>query len=242
MEGAIGGLQTQFLAQYHERISFRVEDRLGVFAFVDRLIDTRAKSGYVRERENGAAYPVIALRVRSDPQYECLVLVSEIMPRCGLGRDYLRTPSLQIPQVSESGDVASRPADVRDGETERLSSRSVEARDGKVSVKDDDRNIDRVEDLAAVEGNRVRCRGIAGAPAGCRPGRYLRNLIASLSVCHISGVQLARALQYRVRNGWKNLTQCEQQRLRSRHVVRCRISGEQLTFKDPGLVRSNSIA
>ena len=81
----------------------------------------------------------------------------------------MRTPSFQIPQVSESGDIASRPTDVRDGEIERLSSRPIEARDGKVSVKDDDRNIDRVQDLSVVEGNPVRCRGIAGCPRDVGP-------------------------------------------------------------------------
>src|ERR1700691_6436169 len=162
MEGAIGGLQAQVLAQYQQRISLCVEDRLGVFALVDRLIDTRAKSGHVRERENGAAYYVIATGVRSDPQYERLVLVSEIMPRGGLSRDYVCTPPLQIPQVSEPGDIAGRPADIRDGELECLSRRPVEARDSKVSVKDDDRNIDRVEDLATIERNRFGGRGIGG--------------------------------------------------------------------------------
>ncbi|MGC2755687.1 MAG: hypothetical protein WA217_04020 [Candidatus Binatus sp.] len=115
MEGAIGSLQAQILAQYHERISPRVKNRLGIFAFVDRLIDTRTKGGYVRERENGAAYLVI-LRVRSDPKYERLIVVSKIVPRCGLGRDYVRTPPLQIPQISELGDLASGPTYVRDSE------------------------------------------------------------------------------------------------------------------------------
>src|ERR1700680_3067530 len=89
IEGAIGGLQTQFLAEYDERISSRVEDRLGVFAFVDCLIETCTKGGDIRERENSAAHPLIAICVRSDPQYERPVPVSEVMARCGLGREDL---------------------------------------------------------------------------------------------------------------------------------------------------------
>ncbi|MGC2303913.1 MAG: hypothetical protein WA447_11390 [Candidatus Binatus sp.] len=160
MEGAIGGLHSQILAQYHQRIGSRVKNRLGVFAFVDRLIDTRTEGGYVRERENGAAYLVI-LRVRSDPQYERLIAVSKIVPRCGLGRDYVRTPPLQIAQISELGDLASGPAYVRDSEIERFCSRPVETGDAKGSVKDDDRNIDRIQDLSLIESNPVRCSGIA---------------------------------------------------------------------------------
>src|ERR1700682_2190821 len=117
IEGAIGGLQTQFLAEYDDRIGSGVEDRLGVFAFVDCLIEAGTKRGYIRERKNRAAHPMSALCVRGDPQHERLVPVSEVVPRCGLGREDLCTPLLQIPQGSELGDVASRPTDVRQSET-----------------------------------------------------------------------------------------------------------------------------
>src|SRR5580704_12561022 len=105
---------------------------------------------------------MIALRVRSDAQDEGLIFLTKIMSRCSLGRDYMRARSFQMPQVSESGDMSSRPADVRDGETERFSSRPIEARYGKVSIEQNDRNIDRIQDLHAIEGDPVRCLGIAG--------------------------------------------------------------------------------
>src|ERR1700722_8789468 len=91
------------------------------------------------------------------------------MPRGGLGRDHVLAPPLQIPQVGEPFNVASGPADVRDGEIERLGSRPVKARDAEVSVQDDDRNIDRVQDRSVVKRCAVRFLCIAWCPLELGP-------------------------------------------------------------------------
>jgi hypothetical protein len=49
-------------------------------------------------------------------------------------------------------------------------------------------------------------------------------------------------LQHGISYKRENLTQCQEECLRARHVKRRRITGEELPFKDKGLVRTDCLA
>src|SRR6188472_1555903 len=57
-----------------------------------------------------------------------------------------------------------------------------------------------------------------------------------------SDVQLAAALEDGMSNRREKLTQCQQQRLGTRHVERRPVAGEQLVVEDTGLVRADCLA
>jgi len=63
------------------------------------------------------------------------------------GRDDLHAPLLEVRQVAEHRDRAGRPADIAGCKAEHVGGCPVERRDAKVLANDDDRNIDRVEQL-----------------------------------------------------------------------------------------------
>jgi hypothetical protein len=54
VEGLIARLHAQVRAEHDDRVGDRVEDRLGVFAFINGLSDACAESGHVGEREHRA--------------------------------------------------------------------------------------------------------------------------------------------------------------------------------------------
>jgi hypothetical protein len=53
MEGSIGREHVQIGTKNNERIGHRVKDGLGIFTFVDCLIDTCPEGGHIGEREYG---------------------------------------------------------------------------------------------------------------------------------------------------------------------------------------------
>ena len=137
----------QFAAENGQRIGYGIENGLGVFAFVDCLVDTGAERGYIGEGKHGAADPVVSLRIRRYTQKIRLLPVTEIVPACCARGNCLGAPLFQIPQAAEHGDIAGRPADICRREAKQLRRGAVEARDGKLACDDDDRNIDAIEDV-----------------------------------------------------------------------------------------------
>jgi len=114
-------------------------------------------------------------------------------------REDLGTPLLQIPQVSELGDVASRIDRCQKRRTERLTRGPVEAGDSKVSFNDGDRKRSIVsENFDGVEGAGSAVVFSLGAPRDIDwplPGES-DCILYRLSRC---GVQLATTLQYGVK-------------------------------------------
>src|SRR5215470_9565328 len=80
VEGAITRLDPLVSAQHDEGIGDRVEDRLGAFAFVDGLIDARAKSSHISECQYRAGDLAIAFCVGGYPNTEPPVPVAKIGP------------------------------------------------------------------------------------------------------------------------------------------------------------------
>ena len=70
IESLIGCLHAAFIIQNHQRIDHRVDDRFRIFAFVNRLFQTRPESGDVLEREHGASGPLFASHVRCYSEHE----------------------------------------------------------------------------------------------------------------------------------------------------------------------------
>ena len=96
----------------------RVEDRLGAFAFVDDLIDARAESSHVSERQHGAGDLAIAFCVGGYPNNEPPVPVAKIGPGFHSAGDDLAALLFQAGQASENRDIAGRPTNVRWREAE----------------------------------------------------------------------------------------------------------------------------
>ena len=102
VEGAISGEEAQFAAENGKRIGYGIENGLGVFAFVNCLVDTGAERGYIGEGEHGAGDPAVALRKRRYTQKIRLLPVTEIVPACCARGDCLGAPLFQIPQAAEA--------------------------------------------------------------------------------------------------------------------------------------------
>src|SRR6267142_2711208 len=105
VERAIARQDSLVSAQHDERIVNRVEDRLGAFAFVDRLIDACAERSHIRERQHGASDVAIAFTVGRYPQNEPLVPVATIGPGFYSAGDDLVALLFQTRQASERRDI-----------------------------------------------------------------------------------------------------------------------------------------
>jgi hypothetical protein len=69
VECLVRGLDAQIAVEDDERIDDGVEDRLRVFAFVNRLFDAGAKSGDVREGEHDAGGVPIGAAIGRGPKH-----------------------------------------------------------------------------------------------------------------------------------------------------------------------------
>src|SRR6266550_1479969 len=99
--------------------------------------------------------------------------------------------------------------------------------------------------------SRMLVRSVEAAPASASSPLRARKPIqpladatggAATSGSPGSGVQLAAALEDGIGNRREKLTQCQQQRLGTRHVERRPVAGEQLVVEDAGLLRADRLA
>ena len=158
VEGAIARLDSLVSAQHDDRIGNRVEDRLSAFALVDDLIDARAESSHVSERQHGAGDLAIPSCVGGYPHNEPLIPVAKIGPGFHSACDDLTALLFQTGQASENRDIAGRPANVGWREAKHIRRRLIEARDHEVASQDDDGNFNGIEDIDQIGRSRVRGR------------------------------------------------------------------------------------
>jgi hypothetical protein len=76
----------------------------------------------------------------------------EVVPARRLGGNRLRAPRFQLSKAPKQRHIGWRPADVRRSESEYFRGGAVKAGDRELGRYDDNRNIDRIEDVDQIAG------------------------------------------------------------------------------------------
>ena len=126
IECTVRCLYLQFGVENNQWIDYRVENCLRVFPFVNRLVDTCAKSRDICECEHRPRNLPIVSAIGGNPNKKTSIAVAAFDPMGCPVSDHPRADSIEILHARKS--IANRTTDIRGRQTKHRRSRAVDAR------------------------------------------------------------------------------------------------------------------
>jgi hypothetical protein len=144
----------------NQGIDHRIEDGLGVFPFVDRLVDTCTKRRDVGESEYRAKNLAIASGVWGYAKKKKPIALADFAPAWRSVNNHLRAQRIEIPEAAGKN-TGERPANIRNHQTQHRRGGAVKAGNPAIAINDNYREIDRVKDADNAGGDTVEARSFA---------------------------------------------------------------------------------
>src|ERR1700722_4701222 len=158
MEGPISRLHTEIDVENHQGIDYSIENRLGIFALVNGLIDTCAEGRHVRNGQHRAGNLAIASGARGYSQKKMPIAVAHLKAAwCSLG-NHLRTKSVDVFRSGQNARGGS--AYIGGGQAQHRHRGAIDAGNGAIAADYYDREIDCIQDVHMSGRGEFRSRSI----------------------------------------------------------------------------------